>query len=312
MNNVLPDGHFHRSHFPYLLVQLFSGVAIALLLVLAFRMQWFPPPGVAVAVVALLAAAMSIHNHMRGSHKAVWMILMGAFLSLEMVAIVHERKVQAEQQKTALREEREQFARIGKELENSISTSQTEFNETMLRSDRLLKSVTGGDSYAVLLPYTPYQGKELPLFVENRGPNTLSGVTVTIHSQGAWTPGMMELLTSENDKRVVVGTLASKERQLITARLLPDSLMTGNTDTDGRKIHTAFVLITAQNFSVEEYLFLKQVPGDQWQKEKWVYRYMVFRDMNTKKRQTLEETDWSDDVNQNRQLVPHAGRRPYR
>jgi hypothetical protein len=50
-----------------------------------------PPPGVAVAIIALIAAVMSIQNEMQPWHKTAWIIVIGAFMSVELVAIVHER-----------------------------------------------------------------------------------------------------------------------------------------------------------------------------------------------------------------------------
>jgi len=48
-------------------------------------------PGNAVAIVAGLAAAMSIHTDMKGWQKAFWMILMGVFVVLELKSIKTDR-----------------------------------------------------------------------------------------------------------------------------------------------------------------------------------------------------------------------------
>jgi hypothetical protein len=54
---------------------------------------WFhlPVPGWAVAILAVVAAAMSIHGDMRDWQKAVWMLLIGLLLIVELRSISKER-----------------------------------------------------------------------------------------------------------------------------------------------------------------------------------------------------------------------------
>ncbi|MGB7548355.1 MAG: hypothetical protein WBM14_11445 [Terracidiphilus sp.] len=139
-----------------------------------------PPPGVAVAILAVVAAAMSLHRGMRGSHKALWMLIIGAFLVIELLAIVHERNEQNEQQAQALKDERNRFSDIGQGIKTAIDESQKGFNATakdsqkhfdaaMAKSDALyeaeskttqlashtLEQTEGGSGYCWLEPLPP-------------------------------------------------------------------------------------------------------------------------------------------------------------
>src|SRR5262245_18963068 len=61
----------------------------------AYVVYWWrvlPPPGYAIALLAILAAAMSLHGEMRAGHKAAWMVLLGFCLGLEFRAIRHDRE----------------------------------------------------------------------------------------------------------------------------------------------------------------------------------------------------------------------------
>jgi hypothetical protein len=66
-------------------------------------------PGWAVAVLAVVAAAMSIHGEMRGWQKAIWMLLIGGLLVVELRTITKEK---AESETKALADRAEQDARF--------------------------------------------------------------------------------------------------------------------------------------------------------------------------------------------------------
>ena len=50
-----------------------------------------PPPGWAVAFIAGAAAAMSVHDDMKGWQKGIWLLIIGAFLITELRAINKDR-----------------------------------------------------------------------------------------------------------------------------------------------------------------------------------------------------------------------------
>lgn len=68
-----------------------------------------PPPGWAVALIAVAAAAMSVHDEMKGWQKAIWLIVIGAFLVMEIRAIKKDRN-----------EQKETFGGIARHLRDSV------------------------------------------------------------------------------------------------------------------------------------------------------------------------------------------------
>ena len=74
-----------RQHFIFLAIQVIIAGWVAFM--------WFhlPAPGWGVAILAGVAAAMSIHGDMRGWQKAVWMLLIGLLLIVELRAISKDR-----------------------------------------------------------------------------------------------------------------------------------------------------------------------------------------------------------------------------
>src|SRR4051794_31285131 len=95
-------GFFANRHRPYLAAQLiFAATAFTFFAVWVFN-SWLPPPGVAVALVGVVAATMSIHAEMGNYHKALWMLIIGAFLVIEIFAIKHAETEQAAKQEAAL------------------------------------------------------------------------------------------------------------------------------------------------------------------------------------------------------------------
>src|ERR1700730_9352443 len=117
---------------------------------------WYdlPSPGYAIGVVALLAAVMSTQGDMRRWQKALWMLLIGAFVILEFRTIDKDRgdAVLADAQRRIA--ENSQFLTIVTGLLDSNQQSQKQFQETMSRLDATLnrvgdsiKTQTGGDSF---------------------------------------------------------------------------------------------------------------------------------------------------------------------
>jgi membrane protein implicated in regulation of membrane protease activity len=76
-----------RKHWFYLLVQLVALVIACIWI----PYSALPAPGFAVAVIAVLAAAMSVHPDMLPWQKFVWLLLIGAFLFTELRAISKDK-----------------------------------------------------------------------------------------------------------------------------------------------------------------------------------------------------------------------------
>lgn len=109
----------------------------------AFLAYWWwnhvPPTGYAVAVIAVIAAIMSIQGEMRGWQKAIWMLIIGAVLLVEFHAIRKDRL-----------DEANSFSAIGDGIKATIQQSQKQFEATISKFGEAIKTETGGDSICYL------------------------------------------------------------------------------------------------------------------------------------------------------------------
>ena len=278
---------------------LFYSLQLAATTYLVISIKHPPAPGYAIGLLAVLAAAMSIHTEMRGWHKAVWMLLIGGCLFMEFRAIRNDRAEHDKEVQEARRVENERFEAIAQGIERSITNSQKQFDTTMARTNRVLNNVTGGNSYAVVFPDTFGQDKELPMLIENRGSDVLTGVSVMITWQGAYAGKVPQFILNAIDNRIIIGTIGPEERQWTNKTLLTNSLV--EIEERGEKFRRAYILIYAQNFSVQEFLDLKKKDG------KWIFRYSVYRNLSRVEREAvikskgkilpkteLEKIDWTD------------------
>jgi hypothetical protein len=197
------------SHRFFLLIKLLTAI-----LTLWWLFRTLPPPGYAIGVVAVVAALMSIQEHMEGWQKAIWMILIGALLFVEMRSIkvdrgradaqaLQDRKKQDDNFRQLRQQEDREFvatldglksqfqATIGgfetsRRLESqhfgSLLREQTRLFSGMQRSTQdTLNALTGGDSYGVIFPL-PVAGSgdkaEYRLTITVRGKDTLWDVRV--------------------------------------------------------------------------------------------------------------------------------------
>ena len=95
--------------------------ALATLVALCF---WFhiPSPGYSIGCLAVVAALMSLHEHMHPLHKAVWIVIMGVLLVLEFKSIDKDRRENQEQQARILARETQGFQSIMDQEQSSLGT----------------------------------------------------------------------------------------------------------------------------------------------------------------------------------------------
>ena len=115
---------------------MFQVLFLSSALYLYFRV---PAPGWAVAGIAVVAAAMSLQNGMFGWQKALWMLIIGVLLVVELKAITEDRLAAQLQAKTDRQEQDTHFARV---LADNNSRFQAMMNAN---SNLLAKSVEGID-----------------------------------------------------------------------------------------------------------------------------------------------------------------------
>jgi hypothetical protein len=149
---------FSWQHRIFLVIQL--GVAVWA----SWLYFHIPTPGWAVAILAVVAAAMSIHGEMRGWQKAIWMLLIAALLRVELRAIskdrteteanaLHAQKVQEESFGAIRQRQDADFRQTAQDLQTEIQQSKalmTQIVQTNETAQKTLRNVTGGDSFVVL------------------------------------------------------------------------------------------------------------------------------------------------------------------
>jgi hypothetical protein len=140
----------------------------ALYIFVGFLAYWeihIPAPGEAVTVLGVAAAAMSLRGEMQGKEKVAWMLLLFAFLSLELTSIRIDRRANEEMQAQSRWQEAEHFRKIGDDIKSGVKESERQFKETVRQQSRQFSAtmkieqqnvdqITGGKSYAIVLPNT--------------------------------------------------------------------------------------------------------------------------------------------------------------
>jgi hypothetical protein len=167
-----------------------------------FALWWIPyrhlpAPGWAVAFVAGAAAFMSVHDAMKGWQKAIWMVLIGAFLLTELRAINKDR---AESQHQAAEDRKNQdiaFATVLRGQNEEFNSMVRGFTDTYIKVDGVLKTtssvariaksnldaLTGQGSVPCAIPKPdPVYSSVMPLNIVNIGQNNLTDVEMTINA----------------------------------------------------------------------------------------------------------------------------------
>jgi len=165
---------------------LFLQLAVAVWIVWLWR--HLPHAGYAVAILAGVAAAMSVHGEMRGWQKAIWMSLIGSLLLIELRSIRGDRISADIQAKADRQTQDDNFQRVRKKQDDDLkqtadglateirqsSALMSELARTNSIATKSLANITGGSSFAVLERTNPLWT------VTNMGDSRLSQLLVTI------------------------------------------------------------------------------------------------------------------------------------
>lgn len=210
------------------------------------RAGHLPPPGYAIALIAVVAAVMSIQGEMKGWQKAFWMLIIAALLRVEFRAINDDRIDSANKQKEFFEAQRkgfegvtyqagQNFASTTVDLTTAIDSLKTVVGTTQ----KAVENVTGGDSYAYVSPQG--NGAVIPLSMHNYGKNILSGVSIRILNlqDPNW--------VSKTQESITIGTLAPFGFAPVPVSITPvPEPQTG--------IASYWIFIVAQNGTVDEML----------------------------------------------------------
>jgi hypothetical protein len=238
----------------------------------ACLLHWLPAPGVSVAVMGLAAAVVSLRAKATGTEKAVWMLLVTAFIVIEVGAIKKDRLLNEIAEAQRVEEQRQHFSEIGEGIKDSIARSEDNFNATMKRSDKLiglehhavsslgenLKTSTGGDSFC----YLDIQPQNQMTIVACSGKYPLYDVGVRIVDT--------RLITGAKDIQQAMGTqLAIGNMAANTARILTQAIPFSSADKQDFN-----VFFGARNGFWTELLRYRKV------KDRWVVARMVESSLN--------------------------------
>ena len=107
--------------------------------VLWIRYARLPAPGWSIAVLAIAAALISIHDKVTGPQKAIWLLLTAFFLVDELRAIAKDRWASAEQQRLSRQEEQKKFLNLlrqEKQDKFSVITNQENAFSTLAKQQQ--------------------------------------------------------------------------------------------------------------------------------------------------------------------------------
>jgi hypothetical protein len=229
-------------------------------------LHWPFCPGVFIAILAVVAAAMTFWEHPPRWVKAIFIFTFLMLMCGEVWMISKDRERNDSDQQAARTAEENNFREIAEGIKASISESDRNFAATMGKENQVLENITGRKSFAIVTPQVWSGLVPIPLSIRNQGNRTLTGVTVTIRSARNFDFSNPQ---SFYDTEIVnVGTLHPGELRLMKAKLTP--VESGLKDKDGIPVDVFDLDIAAQNFTAEEHLIFRrgtQIP--------WVFKYQV-------------------------------------
>lgn len=196
-----------------------------------------PTPGSAVAALGVAAAAMSLRGEMQGKEKVAWILLLFAFLSLELTSINIDHRAHEEMEAQVRWQEAQHFKKIGddfnsgltsvitqdeKQFKETVSQQSKHFDATMAKEQMNIDEVTGGKSYVIVYPdFTPRRDNTFPLMVMVCGTCQYSVPDATIHFQE-------NPLSSQNGPVIFHGTVNPNISTAPGSTITPDEV-NGNT-----------------------------------------------------------------------------------
>jgi hypothetical protein len=298
----------------------------------SYWIQVPPSPGIAVAVLGLVAVVMTIRAEEKWgrSERIAWLVLALGLMVVEIQAIQrdHERQVAIEVQSRkdenerfagVLKDNRDRFdATMGKlgtntEKLEGLAKTQEKIN-TLARKN--LESITGGSSFAYVLPHITSiayaselagnRGNTLPesaklsfnLSVENAGDEALTGVTVTLaHVKGETKDKKFAITDLGPVAPMNMGTISPHSGLMLPVMLTPALGVNGISEYN--------VNVSAQNGGSGEKLLFRPAKADS---RNWAYKFNVVVKAKGKRRKgdvyidgnwcrIVKEQDWTEPPN---------------
>jgi hypothetical protein len=290
-----------------------SGVALGSVAtaVLAWLVHWAPPPGIAVTVMGVMAAIMSLRTKATGTEKAIWMLIISFLVVVEITAINRDRFSNELSEKIRAEEERQRFTTIGKGIETNIEQSQKQFEATigagqkqfnatltteknnLARTLKGLKetvnAATGGDGFCYIVVIPPHEGrgtnvsgpKNVTASVIPQGKYPLTNVNILVADDDMMLQHLREASTNPGQTAEEFGVFMDRAQEWIHIGDLPPqfsesiSMRAATVGGDSRLLTITF---WANNGHWTEKFALRRVNG------KWLRLTRVWRDRLDKKK----------------------------
>jgi hypothetical protein len=141
-----------------------------------------PLVGAYIGVLAFVAGLVTLWPPDNPWAKAMWLTVFGGLLVLEISTLYQQRAEDATTDRTKRKEEDDRFAGILKANQDAFVATMKEMGGLAKLSKTTIDEITGGDSYpsavAIVNPHDGLSG--FPIIIDNSGPNTLYGLSVTL------------------------------------------------------------------------------------------------------------------------------------
>lgn len=280
LKEMLFEGKASKFHF------ILSIVSLGL----CMYFQFFNPPGPSKALLWLgVVAALMILADMKLAYRGVYVFLVLWLAFIENRAINRDRQEFEEHRSNREQIEDKKFGDLitkGTTMLDKQNTAQQDLGraakvlgQTATAIHDVYAETTGGNSFAVVTPQLRYgKPQEVPLIIRNHGEHQLTGVTVVIYDTRV--PDYKSPLVQT--PLIHVGSLHPHESRPLN---VPFSIM-GVTE-EAATIYPYKLEISAQNFTVEEFLTFRRGGRVDWD-----YEYRVIREAPYK---LYEEAQWNDE-----------------
>lgn len=196
-----------------------------------FSLYWLlrlPEPGLAVTVLGVAGILMAVRaDRFARLEKLLWIVIAVALSIVEVRAIRHDRKESAETQQRIQREENQRFedllAQERAHFNATVLQSENQFSKTMKQFGENVKTITGGNSFAVVWsPLIPTEtANTFPLVLQVRGRYDLQDVHVEVVKLPEPGFGTMEWAKSslsgrnQNVKGVDIGNVGHRAGKIV-------------------------------------------------------------------------------------------------
>ena len=247
-----------------------------------------------------MIALMALPKDPSGIEKFLWIGVITALMVAEIRNIYRTDAAQVQTFQSILVSLRQAdqglqvTARGIKDAVQGINAASSRINGVSVLAKENLENVTGGRSFAIVTPQVWSGLVPIPLAIRNFGRQTLTGVTVTIRGPEAWdflhNPYSMYQAEAS---AINVGTLHKGEIKVLRETITPTIAPMATDKIAGYQLD-----VSAQNFTVTEYLWFRR-----GQKVPWNFKYTVTRQFVKSQSQketkfgyeTMATTDWMGD-----------------